>query len=79
MTVCAYANSEIRIGTDGITREKSLKKTEAPGRAGSFIPIVVSRLALLKRFGSLFGIEPMANYYGVVERGVCRPTETATK
>jgi hypothetical protein len=79
MTVCAYANNEIRIGTDGITPEGSMKKTEGPGRAGAVIPIVVSRLGLLKLFGSLFGVEPMAKYWGVVARGMCRPTDTATK
>ncbi len=79
MTVCAYANSEIRIGTDGINPEGSMKKTEGPGRAWSFIPVVVSRLAPLMLFGSLFGVEPMAKYFGVVARGMCRPAHTAAK
>lgn len=76
MTGCAYANSESRIETDGITPEGSMKKTEGLAREGSVTPIVVSRLALLKRFGSLFGVEPMAEYYDEGARGMCWPTDT---
>lgn len=79
MTFRAHANSEIRIGMDGITPEVSLKKTAGTGRAWSFLPVVVSRLAPLQLFGSLFGVEPKAKYFGVVARGMRRPTDTAAK